>query len=968
LNEWTVKNNYPLPLISDVLENIGMKKVFTKMDLRWDYNNVRIKEGDEWKAAFTMPEVSFEPTVIFFGLTNSPATFQAMMNELLRDLTNTGKVAVFIDDIIVGTETEEGHDELVIEVIKRLEENDLYVKPEKCKWKVREVEFLGVVIGPEGIKMEEGKVKGVLGWPMPQSVKDVQKFLGLANYYRRFIEGFATVARPLHNLVKKDKRWEWTEREEKAFKELKERFTKEPVLAAPDIDKKMRMEVDASDYVMGGVLSMECGDRLWRPVAFLSKSLNETEQNYKIHDKEMLAIIRGLEAWRHLLEGAQYKFKIWTDHKNLEYFMKAQKLNRRQARWALYLSWFDFTLKHVAGSKMGKADGLSRRADWKVGTDKGNENQVFIKDHWICNMYEVFVEGPEVELVEKIRKARSKDEDVVRVVEEMKKVGVKKLRGNEWKIERDLVLKEGKVYVPKDEELRVEIIWLHHDVLTAGHGGRWKTVELMTRNYWWPGVTRDVGKYVEGYDLCQRMKNRTEELVGKLKLSEVPQKMWSHLTMDFITKLLVVAGKDAILVVCDRLSKMTHFVATMEGTSAEGLARLFRDNVWKLHGLLESVVSDRGPQFAVELTKELNRMLGIKTKLSTAFHPQTDGQTERMNQEVEQYLRSFIEHRQKDWLEWLVMAEFVINNKVHTATKVLPFMANYGKELRMGGDIRKKGKVESAMKFAERMKKVYEEVEAALKKTQEEMKRYADRERKKTEVWKKGDRVLLSTKDLVFKERPSKKLMERYVGPYAVEEIVSSNAVKLQLPSSMRIHPVVNVSWIVRYKKQVKGQKKEEGKPIEVEKVEEWEVEKILNKKKIRGVEKYLIQWKRFTAEGDIWERRENLKNMEELIKEFEWGEIVVRRQVGEEEEYKRMELPGRFTAKVLYGWDNQKFEEKYLNKLEKNWKRWKEDRKIDESEHLKRVEEKMEEENKKIRGRDWRTGHFSGEEILRGG
>jgi len=209
-----------------------------------------------------MPEGSFEPTVMFFGLTNSLATFQAMMNELLRDLINTGKVAVFIDDVIVGTETEEEHNELVVEVVKRLEENDLYVKLEKCKWKVREVEFLGVVIGPEGIRMEKEKVKGVLEWPTPKCVKDVQKFLELANYYHQFIEGFATVARPLHDLVKKDKRWEWTERQEKAFQELKEQFTKKPVLAAPDIDKKIRMEVDALDYVTGGVLLMECKDGL----------------------------------------------------------------------------------------------------------------------------------------------------------------------------------------------------------------------------------------------------------------------------------------------------------------------------------------------------------------------------------------------------------------------------------------------------------------------------------------------------------------------------------------------------------------------------------------------------------------------------------------------------------------------------------------------------------------------------------
>jgi len=194
---------------------------------------------------------------------------------------------------------------------------------------------------------------------------------------------------------------------------------------------------------------------------------------------------------------------------------------------------------------------------------------------------------------------------------------------------------------------------------------------------------------VEGCDLYQRMKNRTEELAGKLKLSEVPEKLWTHLMVDFIMKLPVVARKDAILVVCDRLSKMIHFVATTEGTLVKGLARLFRNNVWKLHGLPESVVLDRGPQFAAELTKELNKMLGIETRLLTAFHLQMDGQTEQMNQELEQYLRFFVDHRQKDWLEWLASAEFAVNNKIHTAMKVSPFMANYERKLKIEGDIRK---------------------------------------------------------------------------------------------------------------------------------------------------------------------------------------------------------------------------------------------------------------------------------------
>ena len=259
-------------------------------------------------------------------------------------------------------------------------------------------------------------------------------------------------------------------------------------------------------------------------MAFLSKSLNEMKRNYEIHDKKMLAIIRELESWRHLLEGTQSKFEIWTDHKNLEYFMKAQKLNRRQTRWALYLSRFDFILKHVPGTKMEKVDGLSRRSDWKVGVENDNDNQTIIKDNWLCRLEEVIIEGPEVDILEKMKKARSRDKDVVRIVEEMKKAKVKELRGNEWKIKGDLVLKEGKIYISKEEELRAEVIQLHHDIPAVGHRGRWKTVELVTRNYWWPGVTRDMGRYMEGCDLCQRMKNRAEEPVGKLKLSEVPEK------------------------------------------------------------------------------------------------------------------------------------------------------------------------------------------------------------------------------------------------------------------------------------------------------------------------------------------------------------------------------------------------------------------------------------------------------------
>jgi len=451
---------------------MGTKRVFTKMDLRWGYNNVRIKEGNEWKAAFTMHIGSFEPVVMFFGLTNLPATFQTMMNDIFRDLINKGDVATFIDDVLVGTEMEEGYDELVEEILRRLEEHDLYVKLEKCEWKVREVGFLGVVIRPDGIKVEKEKVRGVLEWPTPKCVKDVQKFLGLANYYRRFVKDFTEIARPMHRLVRKQERWNWGSEQEEAFKRLKEIFTLEPVLAAPDLIKEMRVEVDVSDYATGGVLSMKCEDERWRPVAYISKSLSDTEKNYEIHNKEMLAVIRCLEAWRHFLEGARIKFKVWTDHKNLEYFMSSQKLNRHQAGWALFLSCFYFKLVHVPGTKMGKADGLSRRPDWQEGVGKENKDRTLVKKEWLeaRTLEEVVIEG--VDILDRIRKSKAVDGEVVKIVEEMKKANVKVLRNEEWREEDRLMLKEGKVYVLKDEELRAEIIRLHHNTPVGGHGGQ----------------------------------------------------------------------------------------------------------------------------------------------------------------------------------------------------------------------------------------------------------------------------------------------------------------------------------------------------------------------------------------------------------------------------------------------------------------------------------------------------------------
>jgi len=451
-------------------------------------------------------------------------------------------------------------------------------------------------------------------------------------------------------------------------------------------------------------------------------------------------------------------------------------------------------LKYVPGKSMGKADGLSRRPDWQDGVERDNKNQKLVKPEWIRKA-ETIIE--EENLKERIRKAQEGDEKVIKAVEELKKAGIKILRNKEWEVEDRIVMKEERIYMPEGD-LRREIIQLHHDTLVEEHRGRWKMTELIGRNYWWPEIMKEVGKYIDRYDACQRYKNQSEAPAGKLMPNAILEKLWSHISADFITKLPLAQRYNTILVVCNCFSKMAHFIATTEKTSAEELAKLFQNHIWKLHGLPESIILDRGVQFVAGMMKELNNLLEIQTKLSTAYYPQMDGQMERINQELEQYLRVFIDHRQEQWLDWLGTAEFVYNNKVHATTKTSLFKANYGQDPKMGFEGRRKGKYEAVEKFVERMRKIQEKVKAVLGKAQEKMKKFANRKRREEEEYRVGDLVLLSTKDLKWqiKGRRSEKLTKHFVGPYKVKGIVSSNAIELELPKSIKIHPVVNVSRV----------------------------------------------------------------------------------------------------------------------------------------------------------------------------
>jgi len=321
---------------------IEYKVIFTKIDLKWGYNLICIKECDEWKTAFRTRFGLYEYIVMPFGLANAPVTFQNMINEVLRDLIDQGVVAC-MDDILIYSPTEDEHVHIVTSVLWLLQENDLMVAPEKCEWHTSKVEFLGYIISADGVSMAEDKVQTLLEWAPCTNVMAVQSFLGFANFYRRFIKGFSKICKPLMDLTKKGIRWQWTEEEQNAFRMLKRRFTTAPILRHFDSALPTVMETDASDFAIGAALLQQVEGRL-HPVAFHSQKMDKAEINYEIHDKEMLAVVSAFKEWRRYLEGARFQIIVYTDHKNLEYFATTKVLNRRQAQWAQELAGYDFKI------------------------------------------------------------------------------------------------------------------------------------------------------------------------------------------------------------------------------------------------------------------------------------------------------------------------------------------------------------------------------------------------------------------------------------------------------------------------------------------------------------------------------------------------------------------------------------------------------------------------------------------------
>ena len=759
LNDMTVKDRYPLPLMASAFELLQGATVFTKLDLRNAYHLVRIREGDEWKTAFNTPSGHWEYLVMPFGLTNAPAVFQRLVNDVLGDMINRF-VFVYLDDILVFSRTEAEHVVQVRQVLKRLLENRLYVKAEKCDFHCTTTTFLGYIISPGNLSMDPEKVKAVVEWPSPTNRRELQRFLGFANFYRRFIRGYSSIAAPLTALTSSRITFSWNPLAERAFETLKTRFSTAPILVHPDSTAQFIVEVDASNVGVGAILSQRSAkDNKVHPCAYFSHRLTPTEVNYDVGNRELLAVKMALEEWRHWLEGASVPFLVWTDHKNLEYLQTAKRLNSRQARWALFFGRFNFSLVYRPGSKNVKPDALSRRF----------ETPGRMEDPDTILPASCFVRAVRLDIEQTVLAAQEGG------------AGPSSCPAN-------------LLFVPLSVRSDV-LIWGHSSNLSC-HPGVTRTTAFIQRRFWWPQMREDVKAFVSACSVCAANKVPHSPPSGFLQPLPIPRRPWSHIALDFITGLPLSNTFTTILTIVDRFSKAVHFVPLTKLPSAKDTASLLVQHVIRPHGIPTDIVSDRGPQFTARFWKAFCTLLGSSLSLSSGYHPQSNGQTERANQVIETVLRCLCSRNPSSWSHQLPWAEYAINSHVSASSKLSPFECSLGFQPPLFPSQEAEVGVPSAEAFIRRCAKTWRTARLCLQRAGDRMKAAADRRRSAAPRYRVGQRVMLSARDIPLRVE-CRKLSPRYIGPFTIIKVISPTAVRLRLPSTMRrLHPTFHVSRV----------------------------------------------------------------------------------------------------------------------------------------------------------------------------
>ena len=866
LNNVTIKNSYPLPHVDELFDRLQGAKYFSKIDLRSGYHQIRIDPQDVPKTAFRTRYGHFEFLVLPFGLTNAPATFMHLMHQSFRQFLDEF-VLVFLDDILIYSKTLDEHKSHVRKVLDVLRKEKLFAKESKCEFFKTEVEFLGHHVGRDGVRMMEDKIKAVADWPEPKNVRDIRAFLGTAGYYRKFIKDFSAIAAPLTSLTKEDVKFEWTPRCQQAFVRLKAAMQSGPVLALPDPSLPFVVQTDASGFAIGAVLMQAQGKGL-QPIAFLSKKMLDAETRYPVHEQELLAIIHSLSSWRHYLSGR--KFKVMTDHKSLEYFKTQPMLSARQSRWKDVIANFDFDIEYIEGKSNSVADGLSRRSDHAPSSQSS--------DQLLCSaVFTASVDHEVDSLTDQIDRCASTDaayqSELVR----------RRTRGDAVQVNQGRLYHGSRVYVPSDRSLQTRILHECHDTPTGGHLGHEKTLEQVKRRFYWPGMDEVVRKYVTSCDACQRNKPSQQATMGMAMPLPIPTRPGQQWSMDLITALpRSRSGNDAIVVFVDKLVKLNHYVACKTTVSAPELATIFIREVVRLHGVPESILSDRDPRFTANFWRAFWSQLGTTLTMSTAYHPQSDGQTERANRTLEEMLRSRINFEQDDWDEHLAAAELAINNSIQASTGFTPFYLSYGREVELPLDRAIAGlRPSNCPEASERIRRLKSALDVArihIEKAQERQSKYTNRHRRDV-TFKVGDRVLLSTEHLrmVGADKRTPKFTYKYIGPFKVKRVANANAYELDLPPQLRIHPVLNVSRLKEYRDgtaEFPSRPSPDARPPPevtlADGDEVFEVESIIASRGSGNRTQYLVKWLGYPHWEATWEKASSLKDARQAVQEFE--------------------------------------------------------------------------------------------------
>lgn len=622
----------------------------------------------------------------------------------------------------------------------------------------------------------------------------------------------------------------------------------------------------------GGILSQHGQDGHLHPCAYRSSKMTTAEQNYDIYDKELLSIVLAFQDWRVYLEGSPHQVRVISDHKNLEQFLTTKQLNRRQSRWSESLSAFDFVIQHRPGSLNGRADMLSRRNDTDKNMDNNSKPLLRLAMLETCDPV-----WNEVEILQLIRETTADDKSLQPVLAFLNNEPGRAPTNIRRRFQ-DYVYKDGilyymdKIMVPDNEEIQLQILRSRHDAPLAGHLGRAKTLDLVTRTFYWPSLRRYVHRYVDGCDLCQRSKSTRHSRYGLLQPIPAGESPWKRVTTDFIVKLPKSAGFDTIMVVVDKNTKLAHFIPTNETIDSKETATLYLQHVWKHHGTPDEIISDRGSVFVSKFMRRLYDLLRIRPTPSTAFHPQSDGQTERVNQTLEQILRIFTTRRQDDWSDFLPIAEFAYNNSLHSATGFSPFYATYGYHPNLSCISPTSSTVPAAEERVRHLQEVHDEIKTIIKMAGDQAKRYYDRHVQLQPHFEIGDKVLLRH-DHIATTAPSKKLESKFLGPFRISAKLSDLVYRLQIPQTLRIHDVFHISLLEPYRQDtISARKQQPPPPIITPAGEiEWEVRSVLDSRLSgRGKKlQYLVSWQGYGPDQNSWEPTENLQNAPKAVKKF---------------------------------------------------------------------------------------------------